>query len=116
MGYKREDYYAEGLADAFAEQGIAATAEQIKAVAESVAGYAEHASQAFYTPSASDRIADIERGWQAKYNELKKDFEKYENNAETAVKKALRVHRDTSVSIGEYGEVLAHGGRTTQIQ
>lgn len=116
MSYKREDYYAEGLSEAFDEHGITATPEQIKAVAASVAVYAEHEGQAFYTPPASDRIADIERGWQAKYDALKKEFERYESNAETAVKKALRVHRDASVSIGEHGEVLAHGGRTERIQ
>ncbi len=116
MSYNKTDYYAEGLADAFDEHGITATPEQIKAVAESVAGYAEHEGQAFYTPPASDRIADIERGWQAKYDALKKEFEKYTGNAEVAVKKALRVHSDASVSIGEYGEVLAHGGRTERIQ
>lgn len=116
MSYTREKYYAEGLADAFDEQGIVATPEQIQAVADSVAGYAEHESQAFYQPSSNDRLADIERGWQAKYDALKKDFEKYQGNAETAVKKALRVYSDTSVSIGEYGEVLAHGGRTERIQ
>jgi len=116
VSYKREDYYAEGLSESFDEHGITATPEQIKAIALDMAGYAEHESQAFYTPPASDRIADIERGWQAKYNELKKEFEKYQGNAEVAVKKALRVYRDASVSIGEHGEVLAHGGRTERIQ
>ena len=44
------------------------------------------------------------------------DFERYTHNAETAVRRALRQHRDANVSIGEYGEVHRHDGRTTQIQ
>jgi hypothetical protein len=71
---------------------------------------------AFYSPPASDRLDAIESEWRAKYNRLAAEFEKYQNNAETAVKRALRQYSDTQVSIGEYGEVFRHGGRTEQIQ
>ncbi len=115
MSYTRTDYYAEGLSESFDEHGIVATPEQIRAVAENVELYVEHQGMAFYSPPASDRLNDIEREWKAKYEALRKEFEAYQGNAETAVKKALRQHSDANVSIGRYGEVHRHDGRTTQI-
>lgn len=38
------------------------------------------------------------------------------NNAETAIKKALRQHSDAQVTIGEYGEVLMYDERTEIIK
>ena len=51
-----------------------------------------------------------------KYKALEAENERYMRNAETAVKQALRVHCDDQVTIGSYGEVLRHGGRTERIQ
>lgn len=110
MSYSKADYYAEGLDDSFAEHGVTATPEQIKAVSIDVAGYAEHEGQAFYTPPWSDRISDIERDWQTKYAALEKEFGKYRGDAELAVGKALKQYSDASLSIGPYGEVLRHDG------
>lgn len=116
MSYRKEDYYAEGLSDSFVEHGVTATVEQIRAIAEDVANYAENEGMAFYSPPASDRISDIEREWKAKYEALKREFEAYQGNAETAVKRALRQHSDAHVSIGQYGEVTRHDGRSDRIQ
>lgn len=92
------------------------TDEQLTCLAESVSGGHENYGMAFYSPPASDRYDDIEREWEGKYKELQSEFDKYKNNAEAAVKIALNQHCDSSVSIGEYGEVLRHGGRTERIQ
>lgn len=116
MSQSKNDYYAEGLAESFDEHGITATPEQIAAVAADVAGYAENVGMAFYTPPPSDRYNAIEREWKAKYEALQREFDAYRGNAETAVKKALRQYDDANVSIGQYGEVYRHGGRTEQIQ
>jgi len=116
MSYSKTDYYAEGLSESFDENGITATPEQIKAVASDVALYVENQGMAFYSPPASDRYNEIEREWKGKFKALEAEFNAYRGNAETAVKKALRQHSDANVSIGAYGEVLRHGGRTEQIQ
>jgi hypothetical protein len=115
MSYSKADYYAEGLSESFDEHGIVATVDQIRAVAADVELYVENQGMAFYSPPASDRINDIEREWKAKYEALRKEFAAYQGNAETAVKKALRQNSDANVSIGQYGEVHRHDGRTTQI-
>ncbi|MCO2635534.1 hypothetical protein FA314_25725 [Pseudomonas aeruginosa] len=116
MSYTKKDYYAECLIDAFDSAGIEATSEQIAAIARDVELAVKHQGMAFYEPPASDRYNEIEREWKKKYEALEKEFERYTHNAETAVRRALRQHRDANVSIGEYGEVYRHDGRTTQIQ
>jgi hypothetical protein len=70
----KTEYYAEGLAESFDEHGIVATPEQIKAVASDVQGYADNIGMAFYTPPASDRYAQIEGEWRAKYERLQREF------------------------------------------
>ncbi|BCD83622.1 hypothetical protein PSm6_00290 [Pseudomonas solani] len=116
MSYTKQDYYAECLGEAFDSAGLEATREQIAAIARDVELAVEHQGMAFYEPPASDRYNEIEREWKARYEALKKEFDEYQNNAETAVRRALRQHSDAKVSIGKYGEVLRHDGRTSQIQ
>lgn len=110
------DYWASCISEAALECDLVLTPEQLEVLASAAESGHDNYSMAFYEPSWSDRISDIESEWKAKYKALEKAHEAYKSNAETAVKKALRVHRDDNVSIGSYGEVYAHGGRTTQIQ
>ena len=110
------DYWEECLASSFEEHGITVTKEQLKAIAEDVELGHDNIGMAFYSPPSSDRIADIEREWKKKHDNLQHEFDKYRENAKTAVKKALRQNDDVNVSIGEYGEVLRHDGRTEIIQ
>ena len=110
------DYWKECISIAADECGAVLTDTQIAAIAESVEGGHENYGMAFYSPPASDRYRQIEREWEAKYKSLQREFDAYRGNAETAVKKALRQYDDAQVTIGEYGEVLRHGGRTERIQ
>jgi hypothetical protein len=110
------NYWKECLSIGADECGLTLTPEQLDALAESVEGGHEHYGMAFYSPPASDRIAVLKREEDDRYNRLQCEFDTYRNNAETAVKKALRQDRDAIISIGEYGEVNRHGGRTVQIQ
>ena len=110
------DYWKECISIAADECDLQLTEEQLEALAESAASGHEHYGMAFYEPPASDRYDEIEREWKAKYEALRREFDAYIDNAETAVKRALRQHRDTQVTIGRYGEVHRHGGRTEQIQ
>lgn len=115
------DYWAEALSCSFDEAGCqeawsALTDAQRKDIAEGIEGAHEHHGMAFYSPPASDRYAEIEREWKAKYEALKREFEVYQGNAETAVRIALRQHRDARLSIGEHGEVRKHDGRSDRIQ
>lgn len=87
-----------------------------KAKPADVAGYVENEGQAFYNPGWGKRLSEIEGEWKKKYAALQCDYEKYQGNAETAIKRALRQSSDAHVSIGEHGEVMRHGGRTEQIQ
>ena len=110
------DYWRECIANAAEECGLTLTAEQLDALAAGVEMGHEHYGMAFYSPPASDRLAVIEREWKAKHDALQAEFSAYRDNAETAVKRALRQHHKANVSIEKHGEVLRHGGRTEQIQ
>lgn len=113
---KQIEYWEECVASSFDEHKITATLSQLKAVANDVKGGHENYGMAFYSPPASDRMADIEREWKKKYNDLRREFDRYRHNAETAVKQALKQYDDANVSIGEDGEVTRYDGRTTRIQ
>ena len=110
------DYWQECISTAADECDLKLTSEQLQYLAESVEGAHENYGLAFYSPPDSDRISSIESEWKAKYKELEKELEKYKHNAETAVKKALRCHSDSNVSIGEYGAVFRYSGDIVQIQ
>jgi hypothetical protein len=110
------DYWKETLSDAAQECGLALTGEQLTCLADAAEGSHENYGMAFYSPPSTDRISDIEREWKAKLEAKERELDRYRTNAETAVKQALRQRSDASVSIGEYGEVFRHGGRTEQIQ
>lgn len=110
------DYWEECLSESFIEHGITATSEQIKQIAINVEAAHDNIGMCFYQPPASDRYAAIEREWEQKYKQLEKQFEKYQANAETAVKIALHQRPDTRVGIGEYGEVTRYDGRCDRIQ
>lgn len=110
------NYWIECIACAADEGGIDLTHEQVLQLAEGAQGGHENYGQAFYSPPASDRINVIESEWQRKYYLLKKEFDKYTQNAETAVRQALGIHESYPVTIHEYGEVQRHGGRTDRVQ
>lgn len=111
-----KDYWRECISIAADECDLTLTSDQLDALAESAKSGHEHYDMAFYSPPASDRISDIEREWRRKLAELQADFDRYRDNAETAVKRALRQHSDDNVSIEAHGTVFIHGGRTEQIQ
>lgn len=110
------DYWKECISIAAEECELSITPEQMEYLADAVHGGHECYGMAFYSPPWSDRMDDIESEWKEKLKRLQAEFDSYRNNAETAVKRALRQYDDAVVSIGEYGEVLRHDGRTTIIQ
>lgn len=110
------DYWSECISIAAEECDLKLTTEQLAYLAEAASGGHEHYGMAFYSPPPSERLDDIEREHKERYRRLEAEFNKYRDNAETAVKQALRQHHDANVSIGDRGEVLRHDGRTTQIQ
>ncbi len=110
------EFWEETIAQAAESCGVVLTPEQLTEIAEAAEGAHDNYGMAFYSPPDSDRISDIEREWKEKLAAKDRELERYRANAETAVKQALRQHSDANVSIGEYGEVFRHGGRTTQIQ
>lgn len=112
----QRDYWKECIAIAAEECDLTLTPEQLDCLAESAEAGHNHYGMAFYSPPASERLSDIEDEWRRKLADLQAEFDAYRNNAETAVKIALRQHRDEQVTIGEHGEVLRHGGRTVAIQ
>lgn len=110
------DYWKECISIAADECGANLTAEQIEGIAESVQGGHENYGMAFYSPPATDRYSQIEKEWQARLDAKQAELDGYRNNAETAIKKALRQGSDALVTIGKYGKVLRHDGRTEVIQ
>lgn len=116
----RADYWEEAVSIAFDEAGAyplyeQLTKEQRDHIGASLEGSAEHQSMAFYTPPASDRLAQVERDWKAKYDALRAEFDAYQNGAESAMRRALRTRHDANLSINTRGEVFRHDGRTEQI-
>jgi len=111
----QENYWIECVSLGAEECGATLTKEQIIEIAASVQSGHENYGMAFYSPPASDRMNQIESEWKSKYAALEREFEKYRNNAETAVKRALRQGHDARVCIGEYGEVMRYDGRTERI-
>lgn len=111
-----KDYWKECIAIAAEECDLTLTEEQLEYLASSAEIGHDHYGMAFYSPPDSDRIHDIEREWKAKLKAQQEEHERYVNNAEIAIKQALRVHRDDPVTIGSHGEVLLYGGRIVQIQ
>lgn len=110
------DYWKECIAASAEECDLKLTPDQLDCLAGGAECGHQHYGMAFYSPPDSDRISDIEAEWKAKLKNLQAEFDAYRDNAETAVRKALRQYNDTQVSIGERGEVLRHGGRTERIQ
>lgn len=110
------DYWRECVAVALEEVGVPATGEQIRQIAKAVEGGHDNYGMAFYSPPASDRIASIESEAKARLDSLRREYDEYRRNAEIAVRRALRQHSDTRLTIGEGGEVLRHGGRTERLQ
>lgn len=110
------EYWRECISIAAEECELALTPEQLAYLADAASGGHEHYGIAFYSPPASDRLNEIERESAAKLKALQAEFDHYKDNAETAVKRALRVHSADPVTIGPYGEVFRHGGRSEQIQ
>lgn len=111
-----QDYWKECISIAAEDCGLAMSQEQLNYLAGAVERGHDTYSMAFYSPPPSDRVNEIEREWKAKLKAQQEEHDKYVHNAETAVKQALRVHRDDRVTIGSYGEVLRHAGRTERIQ
>lgn len=112
----QRDYWQECMAIAAEECDLKLTPEQLDCLASSAESGHEHYGMAFYSPPPSERLSEIEDGWKKKLKALQAEFDRYKDNAETAVKQALRVHREDHVSIEPHGEVLMHGGHTVRIQ
>jgi 23S rRNA A1618 N6-methylase RlmF len=116
MATSQSDYWKECISLAAEECDLTLTPEQLACLADGAESGHEHYSMSFYEPPWTDRLGDIEREHKARLKEIQAELERYQRNAEEAIKRALRVHRDDQVSIGEHGEVLRHGGRTERIQ
>lgn len=112
----QSDYWSECISEAADECGVELTAEQLAVFARTVEGGHECYGMAFYSPPPSDRLNQIDRDWQKRFDALQAEFDVYRGDAETAVRRALRQYSDANVSIGENGDVFRHGGRTDQIQ
>lgn len=115
------EYWDEAIGCAFDSEGVfSAWGDLPGQTRDRIAGALQTSHEmygmAHYTPPPSDRINVIEREWEAKIKALQRDFDDYREDAETAVKRALRQNHDANVSIGKHGEVLKHSGRTTVIQ
>lgn len=111
-----KDYWKDCIAEAADECDLKLTPEQLECLASSAEAGHDHYGMAFYSPPWSDRLDDIAQEAAGKLKRLQAEFDAYRNNAETAVKQALRQYDDAQVTIGERGEVLRHGGRTERIQ
>lgn len=111
----QDDYWIECVAQSAKDCGAILTKEQIEAIAADVQCCHENYGMAFYSPPASERLHSIENEWKRKYQELQRELDVIKSAGERAIKYALRLHSDTSVSINDRGEVYANNGRTTRV-
>lgn len=74
------DYWKEGIASSLEEVGVVLNEEQLTHLAKGVECAHENYGMAFYSPPASDRIADSERGWKAKVEGAEALAEKYRSD------------------------------------
>lgn len=81
------------------------TDEQLSCLSNAVENWHENYSMAFYSPPSSERMNQIENDWKTKLEALQSELDSYRKNAESAVKKALRIHQDDHVSIQPHGKV-----------
>lgn len=114
------EYYREAFEIAMDEAGCWSlveqmTLEQRNEVGQALAGSAENESLAYYRPSASDRITAIEREWRQRLDEERDRTDAARKGAETAMRRVLRIHKNTPISVTDGGEVYRHDGRTTRI-
>jgi translation elongation factor EF-Tu-like GTPase len=110
------DYWQECIAIAAEECDLKLTQEQLDHLASAAESGHEHYGMAFYSPPPSERLTEIEDGWKKKVKDLQRELDDYKSNAETAVKRALKLRRDDHVSIDSHGSVLRHNGFTERIQ
>jgi hypothetical protein len=109
-------YWADCIGEAAEECGLKITKEQLDCLASAVEIGHEYMGMAFYSPPASDRISVIESEASDNMKRLQAEFDAYQRNAETAIKRALNQSDDAQVGIGQNGEVLRYGGRIERIQ
>lgn len=109
------EMWKEVIANSAEDCGAVLTTEQIGEIAGAAQGHHENYDLCFYSPPASDRLADIEAGWKRKMKELQAEFDGYRATSEKAIKRALHRPPGDSVSIDANGNVYLHGGRTVQI-
>ena len=110
------EYWREVISIAADECELLIEPGQLEYLADAASSGHEHYSMAFYSPPPSERMDAIEGEWKRKLAAMQAEFDAYRDNAETAVKRALKTHHDAHVTIEKYGDVLMHGGRTEQIQ
>lgn len=110
------DYWQECIAIAAEECDLTLSKEQLQYIADAVESGHDNYGMAFYSPPSSDRLESIKREEDYRFNQLEREFQIYKVNVEKAMKTAFKVHSDDKISIGEYGEVFVHNGRTERIQ
>lgn len=116
MTQSTTEYWREAVGQSADENGIVLTTEQINAIAADMESAHENYGMAFYSPPPSDRISVIESECAAKIKRIESERDEERENVRVALCRALRQHSDARLSVGEYGEVLRHDGRTERIQ
>lgn len=96
-------YWEEIICQAADDYDISLTKEQLTALADAASSGHEHYSQAFYSPSWSDRFDEIDRDWRRKYEELRAEFIQYQGYAEKAYVRGAKLPSWAKVTIDKYG-------------
>lgn len=113
----RDDYWQEAFESTMDAMGLyhivqGMTDAQRKEMGASLATSHENYGLAFYTPSTSDRISAIEREWKKKLDDAERQKNEYIDRTEKVLRRVLRQHHDTHLSIDKEGNVVRWGGRT----
>lgn len=92
MSDGKRDYWAESMAIAAEECGLVLTPEQLEYLAGAAESSHEHYGMAFYSPPASDRIAQLQREFDKRADDLRKQAD-----AEMAIARRLDEDRQRTI-------------------
>ena len=99
------EYWRECISNSAESCGLSVTTEQLDALAGDVASSHDMYSEYSGSPGWGDRLAEIEAGYKKKLADAEREFDKYREASETAVRRALKIHPEDRVVIDKDGFV-----------
>jgi hypothetical protein len=105
------DYWRECIAQSAEECGASLTPEQVERMADDVQTSHENYGMTFYSPSASDRVADVEREHVGRARKIEAEHDRQIEDLRRALKDAWDERNAVVYSLREQLRAALEGGR-----